>query len=692
MNASPTSYSATAALGRLMRRTPLLRVVLALSAGILMAEYLPSPPVGLLCLVAAVAVVLMAVAMTMKHRGTNLFFTILLWLVLVMVGWLLGIFHATDPAHGLPAEGWGTKDKSRTTLVATLTDTPRSAPRTYKVTAHVDAVCCDTAWKAADCRIMLYLAKDSASCSLRYGDRLMLHARPQLPNDAQNPGQFDYRRHLLHKGIGWQAFVQQGEWKSLPALSGHSNGLIAWSKQIQSRLVGRIQSCRLTPAQQGIAEALLTGWRDDLDENTVHQFRTAGILHLLCVSGLHVGIVAWLAGLCLFFLGRRQWHRIVKGSVQIVAIWLFVLLTGMAPSTLRAGVMFTLLRLGDMAQRQPNSFNNLCSSALLLLLIDPYLLFEVGFIFSYSAVIGILALQDPLEDLLPLPFEKFGHRCVHYVWKLICLTTAAQLGSAPFVLYHFHQFSPWFFIANLVIVPFAGILLATALCMVAFVPLPWAGAAATWLLRQELTAVDAVTCWVGTLPYASMEQLYCDLPMVLLLVIALLLLILFIRCRTRWALPAVAGCLLLAVAHLTAVNVRAVHRHSIVAYNAGRHLAVECFDGRKSYLVCDTAVARNPGIISYQRDGLVLHRRTVQTTVLPVDTAYADTRIALCNHTLCFAVCRLFILDSTAVPPNGCRYNAVVIAPGTRADTSQLRTRCLCDTLLYRYSFTELSR
>ena len=252
------------------------------------------------------------------------------------------------------------------------------------------------------------------------------------------------------------------------------------------------------------------------------------------------------------------------------------------------------------------------------------------------------------------------------------------------------MFSPWFLVANLLIVPFAGVLLATALGMVILAKLPLLGSAATWLLRQELVAADTLTRWVGTLPGANLDRLYCDLPMALLLVIALLLLILLIRCRTRWALPAAAGCLLLAVAHLTAVNVRAVHQHSIVAYNAGRHLAVECFDGRKSYLVCDTAVAQDPNIISYQRDGLVLHRRTTQTTVLPVDTAYADTRIALNNHTLRFAGCRLFILDSTAVPPSGCRYDAVVVAPGTRADTSLLRTRCICDTLLYRYKFTEL--
>ena len=311
--------------------------------------------------------------------------------------------------------------------------------------------------------------------------------------------------------------------------------------------------------------------------------------------------------------------------------------------------MFTLLRLGDMAQRQPNAFNNLCSSALLLLCIDPYLLFDVGFQLSYAAVAGIFALQDPLENLLTLPFEKFGHRCVHYVWKLICLTTAAQLGSLPLVLYHFHQFSPWFFIANLVIVPFAGVLLATALCMVALAPLSWAGAAATWLLRQELTAVDAVTRWVASLPYASMEQLYCDLPMTLLLVGAVLFAVLFVRSRTRWALPVASGLLLLAVLRLTMVNYCAVHSHSVVVYDVGRHTAVECFDGRNSYLICDTAVAHNPDIISYQRDGLVLRRRVVHTTVLPLDTLYNDSRCALVHGTLYFGDTCLHLDGTNAV-------------------------------------------
>lgn len=687
MDAPNQQQTLTGSITLLMRRAPVLRLVLALATGILIADHLPPQPLLLPAATAAVAVLLTAAALLPRPRWAAHLFLPLLWLDLIALGWLLGTLRAADPAQGLPNGNWGVPPGKPVTVAATLTDSPRSTPRMLKAIARVEAVRNGPQWLPANASIILYIGRDSASTRLRYGDRLLLHIRPQLPNGERNPHQFNYRRHLLHKGIGWQAFAQPGQWQPLPPDTTRRQSVTAWSKQLQQRLVARIQACRLTPSQQGIAEALLTGWREDLDDTTVAQFRTAGILHLLCVSGLHVGIVAWLAGACLFFLGRRQWHRVAKGTVQIVAIWLFVLITGMAPSTLRAGVMFTLLRLGDMGQRQPCTFNNLCSSALLLLLIDPYMLFDVGFQFSYTAVAGILALQDPLELLLPLPFERFGHRCAHYVWKLVCVTTAAQLGSLPFVLYHFHQFSTWFFIANLLIVPFAGVLLATSLCMAALAPVPVAGQAAAWLLRQQLAATDAITRWVGSLPGASLEGLYCNLPMTVLLAAALLLLVLFVRSRCRWALPSAAACLLAAASLLTVANAKAVHSHGIAVYDAGRHLAIECFDGRESYLVCDTAVARNPALIGYQRDGLVLHRRVKHTTLLPADTTFRNTRIALGGHTLLFAGRRLFILDGNAPAPPAAGTDAIIVAPGFRTDTALLRSRCQCDTLLYRYRF-----
>ena len=401
-----------------------------------------------------------------------------------------------------------------------------------------------------------------------------------------------------------------------------------------------------------MAAALLLGWRDDLEPSTLLHFRQAGIMHLLCVSGLHVGIVAWLAGLLFLFMGKLRWQRVLKGSVQLMAIWGFTFVTGMAPSTLRAAVMFSLLRIGYMAQQRPLVLNNLCTSALLLLFVNPGLLFDVGFQFSYTAVVGILALQDPLRSLVKLPFEKRWTAPVRYVWKLVCLTLSAQLFCIPLQLYYFYETYTWFIIANLLIVPFAGLLLATVLVVVLLPQASGLGHAAVWLAGQELHAADGLAAWVGGLPCAVLDNLYCSPFMFVLLDVALLLVTLFLRSRLRWPLPVAAAVLMVAAVCLTVVNTRAANRHEVVVYKADRHLAVECFDGRHSYLVCDSVVARNPEEIRFQREGMVNHCRTLSTTVLPVDTVFNDGRCALQGGILCFGEERI-VLDS--IKPKGSR-------------------------------------
>ena len=524
------TYNLMGAVAALMDRAPMLRVVLAIGAGIVVGEGVPRGWELPLCAGAVVLFVLMALSTRWRRKKA---FLPLLWLFLALFGMLLAMVYRTDASSGLPSGGWCADEGRPATFVVRLSDTPRQTPKTYKVKARVVSVADSDTWQPAKCDIMLYVQKDSASAALGYGDCLVVRAYPHLPDSSIGSDQFDYRRYLLRHGIGWQCYAPSWGWEKLESRSDGHLGLVGWSKRLQQSTVRRIQSCSLTMQQQGIAEALLLGWRDDLDETTLEQFRSAGVMHLLCVSGLHVGIVAWLAGLLFLFLGKRLWQRIVKGVVQIAVIWFFVMLTGMAPSTLRAGVMFSLLTVGGMLQRQPSTLNNLCTSAVILLMANPYLLFDVGFQLSYSAVLGIIAWNEPLQRLLPIARQGVLRRLLVAVWGLICLSTAAQVGVMPVMLYHFHQFAPWFLIANLLIVPFAGLLLATVLCVVLLSPTSALGLWATGLLRLELEATDAVTRWVSSLPCAMLEGFYFDLPMALLLTAVLLVVTFFVRRRPR---------------------------------------------------------------------------------------------------------------------------------------------------------------
>lgn len=663
----------------LFQRAPMLRVSLGVSLGILSGEFLPVVPYWLLLLVAVIGIGLMASATYLLQ--SRILFTTSLWLTFATVGWVLVYLHA-------PADPFAGQTQLRNVhFQVRLVETPRQSPKCYKVTAEVD--------NPSRGRVMLFLAKDSLAAKLRAGDCLRLTATPHIPSGEENPYQFNYRRYLRRHGILWQCYVSQGSWQ-LVLGSPHPTGLRYSMCQLQQHWVESIRSFALSPQQQGIAEALLLGWRGDVDESTQVQFRDAGITHLLCVSGLHVGVLALLIGGALFFLGRRRWQRIVKGSVQLAAVWFFVALTGMASATLRAGVMFSLMILGDMADQRSNTLNNLATSAMLIFCFAPMQLFDVGFQLSYAAVLGILAWQRPLCNLLPW---LSGHQVKLYrqllskVWGWACLSTAAQLGTLPLVLYYFHQFPVYFLIANLTVVPFAGVLLATVLLTVLSGGVAWI----TALLRLELDLVDGITRWVSALPSALLEGLYCDVPMTLFLILTLVFFTIWIRGKFRWALPATLGCLLLVSLHWAGTNYRAAQQQQLVVYRSGEHLAIECICGRHSYLVCDSAVARNTELVDYQRSGLLLHHRIQSTTVLPIGIDHYDGTCSVKHHCILFGQQKILVIDSTndvlfqpfssaQSEPFALCLNAVVIAPRTYLDTSRLRALLTFDTLYDRSS------
>ena len=280
-------------------------------------------------------------------------------------------------------------------MLADVTALPTHGSRSLKVLCNVTEIGDDSACSFRRCSGKILLFLSPADTLPTIGDRLLLYAQPRIPSAADNPHQFDYRKHLRRRGILYTSHVPSHGYR----IVGHSNGgLLGRIASLRQAVVDIIQSSSLSPDERGIAEALFLGWDDDLAPETEVSFRTAGITHLLCVSGLHVGIVALLVGYCLFFLGNSRRHRIIKGCIQIVVICFFVLLTGMAPGTVRAGLMFSLIVIGQMLFSRPPTLNAIAASAVILLAINPLSLFEIGFQLSYCSVIAIVVLVPQLSS------------------------------------------------------------------------------------------------------------------------------------------------------------------------------------------------------------------------------------------------------------------------------------------------------
>lgn len=435
-----------------MRKTPLVPVALALMAGILTAHHIAAlPTVALLCVMGLMGIV-SGLLLILKRKVM-----VPLLLFVVATGGILD--RMSDPLYD--QHNWQQVDKSKVHMFVRLTDTPSPHEKSYCTMAEVISV--DQSAKHGSIR--LYLKNEPFAATLRYGDSLLLHGYP----NTERSSIYATSAHYIVVGRD-------------------STSLRARSERLRMRLLHRMQQGPLSAERAGIAEAMTLGWRADIDPETQASYRDAGIAHLLAVSGLHIGLLAALVGSALFWINKERRGRIVKGAIQIAAIWIFALITGMAPSTMRAALMFSLFIVSRMFGRRTSSLNLLAACALLTLATQPMLLFNVGWQLSYAAVAGIL-LAHPVIIL-------FRNK----LWQWIIVSFSATVATMPITITTFHRFPIYFLIANVTIIPFAGILLALSLCYMAL-PCPFFAVPLDYMLM----ATEAVTGWVSTLPGAVIE-------------------------------------------------------------------------------------------------------------------------------------------------------------------------------------------
>lgn len=305
-------------------------------------------------------------------------------------------------------------------------------------------------------KLKCYLYKDERSRALHIGDGLCIQSRIRENSDWRQ-GAFDYRRYLEIHGFSGTTFVSSWKWRkaeiSLKSLSRLERTRLYFLKQ-RSQLLRRFAQHGLDDEQYAVVAAMALGDKSALTQDLKEVYSATGASHVLALSGLHLGIIYTL--LSLMIVGRR-W-RMVSQILIILAIWAFVFLVGMTTSVVRSAVMLTTYALCSLGHRDKMSLNTLAFAAMILLMLNPMSLFDVGFQMSFSAVASILLLMPLLERPLPQAF-LLEHRLVRLVWSLVAVSCAAQIGVAPLVAYYFGRFPAYFFLTNLIVVPAATVIL-----------------------------------------------------------------------------------------------------------------------------------------------------------------------------------------------------------------------------------------
>jgi len=463
-------------------------------------------------------------------------------------------------------------------LIVTLLEDPVEKARSFRVLASADYILKKDKIVSVKGHIILYFRKDSTQTIPGYGKRFLTRKTIQGIGNTGNPGAFDYKRYSLFRGITHQVYLDESGYEILPGLRSKPAEQMIRSlrKQVLSILRKYIKGNR----ELGLAEALLIGYKDDLDKTLTRSYSNTGVVHVIAISGLHLGLIYWL--LTLLFRPFQKYGRLKRFRPFFIlsGLWLFCFLAGAHPSVVRAAVMFTCLVTADSIDRRASVFNSLALSAFILLCINPYWLWEAGFQLSYAALTGILLFSRPVSN-----WFYFKNRFLSYIWKLNAVTLAAQVFTIPVSIYHFHQFPNYFLFTNIIAVPLASLVLMGEifLCLVSFIPFiaEFTGEVIVKMIR----VLNGYIAGVEKLPYSLSEGIQISFTQsILLMVIAAGLGFWLLEKKT-------AGFRIALVSSLMMLSVR-VHSHTItgkqsglIVYNMPRKKAIDFIQGRKFFFV-----------------------------------------------------------------------------------------------------------
>ncbi len=563
------------------RKAPFIRLLIALSAGILLQWYVPVLPLvsTVIFLIALSAYLLFSLVSPAAKFSRQWLQGIAILVMIIAAGSLLCFIK--NPLH--QKGNYTNVYKTGDAIVATVNESLLSKPATYKANVAINGVYHNKTYLPASGTIIVYFDKKNLDTSLAYGSQIVFVRSPQQIINPNNPGAFNYGRFLLFQGITAQVYLKSNEYKIVADHKGSS--VMAAILRLQVYILTTIKTFIPNQKEQGVAEALLIGYRNDLDKQLVQSYSNTGVVHIIAISGLHLGMIY---GFIMFLFSpakSKRWYRFAMPLTALFILWTFTLLAGAVPSILRSAVTFTFIAVGVLINRKSSIYNTLAASAFCLLLFNPYYLWDVGFQLSYAAVLGITLFTKQIHNLFYLE-----NKMLNKVWLATCVTLAAQIFTLPVVLYNFRQFPILFLITNLLVVALSEIILFALLFLV--IVGNWASLATLTgkIIQAMLWLMNSIIQHTEKIPLSLMKDIKIDTVQAWMLYLSIILFVLWLLYRVSKLF--VYGLMaLVVIAIYTSVDVwQKSNQRKLIVYSVQKHNAIDIITGRKALCLYDSAL------------------------------------------------------------------------------------------------------
>lgn len=571
----------------LWKQAPVIRLLLPLIAGIICQWYVQFSWQYLLTCFCCFATAFLlinflpaaAVFGIKKYRG------IIFHVVMAVFGMLLT--WQKDSRHHYNWYGHFLQDNS--VLLVKINEPLTVKQRSVKAEGIVTAVINGKEKHISNGKLLLYFAKDSTGVNFRYGDMIMVHKKLQPISNSGNPGAFNYKRYAAFQLLYHQAFLKKEDWVATNKVSIHyfQHYLFNTRDHVLAVLKKYIPGKNNEP---GIAEALLIGYKEDLDKDLVQAYSNTGVVHIIAISGLHLGLIyvvlLWLINHTPYF--KRSRH--VKAILLVSCLWLFALLTGGSASVLRSAVMFTVIITGKYYFKQSPVYNSLAASAFILLCYNPYYLWDVGFQLSYCAVTGIIAFQQFI-------YRKWYSRywLPRQIWQMVSITLAAQLGTFPLCIYYFHQFPNLFLLTNLLAVPASTAILFGEILLVIIAPFDNLATYLGIAISGCIHAMNKTILFFDRFSFSVTDHIYANIFTTWLMYGVVAFFMVWWMNRSKRALRRALVCLLLLSGLYVYSFIRLQQQHTIVIYNVSRQKAVDFID-KDAFVFTGDSIMRKDGL------------------------------------------------------------------------------------------------
>lgn len=486
-------------------------------------------------------------------------------------------------------------------------------------------------------KVIAYFSKEEFDSSIIAGNQLILFARPQPIKNTGNPFELDYETMMQNKGIFASLYLSPGTYHKTGR---QINRFIYRAEHVRDKLVDLLKATKIGQDERAVISALTLGYRSEVDQETMNYFADTGTIHVLSVSGLHVALIFIILNFFFSPVNTGTYGKFIHGILILSCLWSYAFITGFSPTVQRSAVMFSFVIIGNILRRPVNIYNSLFASALVLVLLDPLVLFDIGFQLSYLAVFGIVLIQPPLENMLSVK-NKF----LKWAWTLFTVSIAAQLITFPLSVYYFEQFPTLFWLSSFVAIPATTLIIWLTIGFFILSPLSMLSDLLAGLIQSITHLLLMILKWMSSWPHAVMEGIIYNQFQTLLMYafIATFVVYAFSK-RKRWLYYGMVLLILFQISMLW-TKYSMFNQKILYVYQTKGGL-IHCINGRNSYIIKNNDAPFTGNDIYMIRnvcDHLKLEKPSFVNTLNKGELATGD--LVVNSKRLCFLSCRIDYTD-----------------------------------------------